>query len=269
MSAPGVSAADRVPVLMYHRVDTGVRGDERRYCVTPRRFAEHLEWLAGAGYRPCTVNAFDRWFRGESELPLRSVLITFDDGFRGLYEHALPMLDARGWSATVFLVSGLIGQHAYWMTEESGKAGANALLDRAQIAEMARHGIEFQSHSRTHTDLTTLGDSELMEQILGSREDLQGVLGRPVDYFAYPFGRFDRRVQSAVQAAGYRLAFSVDPGFNRARSDALQVRRLDITGHDSRARFARKVAMGTNDGSLGGQLRYLGRRLAARLHSRR
>jgi hypothetical protein len=75
-------------------------------------------------------------------------------------------------------------------------------------------------------------------------------------------------VRSAVEAAGYRVAFSVQSGFNRPGADPLAVRRLDITGHDSGARFGRKVAMGTNDGSLGARLRYLAGRLGSAVTAR-
>lgn len=259
-----IANADRVPVLMYHRVGNQGAGHQQRYCVTPRQFASHLDWLAEHRYQPCTIGAFDRWLHAESTLPPRSVLITFDDGFSGLHEHALPLLSARGWPATVFLVSGLIGQRDVWMSSGFGTAGAHSLLHAGQIAEMARHGIEFHSHSRTHQDLTTLSARELTEQIHGSRQDLQQLLGGQVEYFAYPFGRFDARVRSVVASAGYRLAFSVNPGFNRVRSGALEVRRLDVVGADARAHFGRKVSMGTNNGSITNQLRYLAGRLVAR-----
>ena len=268
MTAPAPSTgAERVPVLMYHRVDPQGAPDALRYCVTPRRFASHLRWLADQGWQPCTIAAFDRWFHGQAALPPRSVLITFDDGFSGVHEHAWPLLRAHGWPATVFLVSGLIGGRDRWISQEFGTAGANALLGREQIAEMARGGIEFHSHTRTHADLSTLDDAALAEQLHGSRHDLQALLGTAVDYLAYPFGRSSARVRAAAQAAGYRLAFSVQPGFNRPGADALAVRRLDIIGGDTRTRFGRKVAMGTNDGSLGHRLRYLAARAAARLRA--
>lgn len=258
-------SAERVPVLMYHRIDEQVEAPERAYCLTPRQFAAQLDWLARHGWQPCTIGAFERWHAGAASLPPQSVLITFDDGFAGLHRHALPLLAARGWPATVFLVSALVGAQDRWTAREFGAGQGHALLDRAQIAEMARQGIEFHSHSRTHADLTTLDASALAEQLAGSRAELEDLLGHPVEHFAYPYGRHDARVQHAVQAAGYRLAFSVMPGFNRPRGDTLAVRRLDITGHDTAAAFGRKVALGSNDGSLGAALRYAGRRLAARL----
>lgn len=260
--------AERVPVLMYHRVDARVTRRERPYCVSARQFAAHLDWLARQGYRPCSTRDFADWYLGHRPLPQRSVLITFDDGFAGLHQHAWPLLAARSWPATVFLVSGLTGQHNAWGSSEFGAPGAHALLNAQQIDEMARNGIDFQSHSCTHADLTTLDAPALTRQVAGSRRQLEDLLGRAVDCFAYPYGRHDDRVRDAVQAAGYRVAFSVQPGFNRPGGDPWAVRRLDITGGVSTAGFGRMVAMGSNDGSLGQQLRYLSQRLRDRLHAR-
>lgn len=267
MAAPAASTrADRVPVLMYHRVETTLAAPERRYAVTAAQFAAHLDWLAAHGWQPCTMAAFMAWQLDGAALPARSVLITFDDGFAGLHTHVLPQLARRGWPATVFLVSALIGGHEGWLAREQQASGApHALLSAAQIAEMAAAGIEFHSHSRHHARLTELDDERLADEVAGSRAELQLLLGKPVEAIAYPYGGVDERVRQAVARAGYRLAFSVEPGFNRAAGPALGVRRLDITGFDTPARFGRKLNLGTNDGSLAYQLRYVGRRLAARL----
>lgn len=257
-------AATNVPVLMYHRVDMH-QHDKDMLCVSPGQFESHLDWLAMNDYQPCSAADFEAWFANGKALPERSVLITFDDGYASLHEHALAQLAVRGWPATVFLVSELIGRHDEWRPITPDSPKRLPLLGRAHIAEMARHGFDFQSHSRTHADLPTLADDALRTQILSSREDLQALLGTAVHYFAYPFGRFDERVQRAVDAAGYRLAFSVRSGFNHAGVDRLALRRLDITRLDSRARFGRKVSLGTNDGSLSAHWRYLAGRLRARL----
>lgn len=258
--------AERVPVLMYHRVEPVVHASELRYAVTCAQFAAHLDWLAGHGWQPCSLSSFMDWYLDGSSLPERSVLITFDDGFAGLHSHVLPLLKQRHWPAAVFLVSALIGGCEGWLAREGrGEASAHALLSAAQIAEMQAVGFEFHSHSRHHARLPDLDEERLLDEVSGSRAELQKLLGQPVDAIAYPYGRVDERVRLAVEKAGYRLGFSVDPGFNRPRGPALAVRRLDITGFDTPARFGRKITLGTNDGSLASQLRYVGRRLSERL----
>jgi peptidoglycan/xylan/chitin deacetylase (PgdA/CDA1 family) len=259
------AAASRVPVLMYHRVEPAVQAEEAAYAVSSKLFTAQMAWLARHGWQPCTVRAFEAWICGRASLPARSVLITFDDGFAGLHEHVLPLLAARSWPATVFLVSGLIGQRDTWMVREHHAAAHRPLLGHGQIMEMARAGFDFHSHTSQHADLTALDDAALREHLAGSRLALQDLLGTAVDYLAYPFGRNDERVRAAAASAGYRLAFSVDPGFNRPGQERLAVRRLDITGRDTPACFGRKVTLGSNDGSFGQQWRYLVGRVRAQL----
>lgn len=255
----------RVPVLMYHRVDdAGSRGD--RGCVSPRRFAAHLAWLAAHGYRPCRIEAFCAWAAGRAELPLRSVLITFDDGYAGLEAHVGPRLAEHGWPATVFLVSARLGGCNDWDPAPAGTAPA-ALLDRAQIDRLAARGLQFHSHSATHADLTTLDGAALHDEVAGSREQLQRLLGHPVSCFAYPYGRSNDAVRAALAAAGYTLAFGVQSGFNRPGEDAWSIRRLDITADDTAGRFGTKVSLGTNDGSMATRLRYAAGRLGWTLPS--
>ena len=74
------------------------------------------------------------------------------------------------------------------------------------LKELQRAGMTIASHSRTHPNLTKVSDSQLREEVLGSRQDLQKMLGVAPDLFAYPYGSWNRRVAAAVQAAGYRAA---------------------------------------------------------------
>jgi peptidoglycan/xylan/chitin deacetylase (PgdA/CDA1 family) len=248
---------------MYHGIDSvRDRGDLHLF-VSPDLFDRQLDWLASRGYVPCSLAQFIDWFAHGGWLPPQSVLITFDDGYAGLHQHALPSLRRLDWPAAVFLVSALLGQHDRWNSRNAKSAGGRELLSRSQVLEMVSCGIDFHSHSRTHADLTTLDAPRLQDEVAGSRRELEDLLGRPVECFAYPYGRMSEEVQRAVKSAGYRFAFSVRSGFNRAGDEPLTIRRLDIAGCDTPARFGHKVSMGTNDASLGARLRYLGHRLAS------
>jgi peptidoglycan/xylan/chitin deacetylase (PgdA/CDA1 family) len=257
--------AERIPVLMYHRVGDANNDWERKYCVSAARFAEHMHTLVRAGWQAVTIDDFFAWLDGSVELPARSFLLTFDDGFLGVHEHAAPVLKALGWPATVFLVSQLIGQRDAWCEAHNTSGVTYPLMDASHIRELAGLGFSFHSHTRSHADLPTLDDNALHGQLAGARDDLQSLLGETVDYLAYPYGRYDDRVLHAAQAAGYRAAFSVQPGFNRRDIDRFRLRRLDVFGTDSAAALRRKITLGSNDGSLGHSLRYTANRVLARL----
>jgi peptidoglycan/xylan/chitin deacetylase (PgdA/CDA1 family) len=170
-----------------------------------------------------------------------------------------------GWPFTVFLVSDLIGEQDFW-TRSSNPSGATyPLLNNDEIRDMQRRGVSFHSHTRSHPSLPSLDDDQLAEQLAGSRRALAPLLGHDVPYIAYPFGHSDARVEAAARAAGYRAAFSTQPGFNRGDVNRYRIRRLDVFGTDTPAMLLRKVRLGSNDGSLGHALRYYIDRLTSRL----
>jgi peptidoglycan/xylan/chitin deacetylase (PgdA/CDA1 family) len=243
-----LGAAERIPVLMYHRIGEPSSEADPRYCVRPADFADHMRSLAAHGYTAVPLESFFAWLGGCTSLPRGAFVLTFDDGFRGVREHAFPLLRELRWPFTVFVVSAFIG--------------ARDFLTESEILEMARNDVLIGSHTRTHRRLPELSDSELAEQLALSKSELEAMLERPVEYLAYPFGALDARVVAAAQEAGYRGAFCTESGFNRPEVDRFRVRRLDVAGTDSSAVLGRKLALGQNDGSLAAMARYFGRRLA-------
>jgi len=260
-----MTVAQRIPVLMYHRVGTASNEWESRYCIAPDRFDRHMRHLAEQGMHACSLTGFFAWLAGEKELPEGSFLLTFDDGFLGVYEHAVPVLQSMGWPATVFLVSQLIGKSDEWCRTHNPSGATHPLMTLKHIDAMRGKGFTFHSHTRLHPDLTILPDDELAAELAGSRRDLEELLGEQVDYLAYPYGRYDERVLHAAIEAGYQAAFSTQPGFNRRDVGRHRIRRLDVFGTDTPAMLARKVFFGSNDGSWRQTLRYYGGRIAQRL----
>lgn len=260
-----MSHAERVPVLMYHRVGQAYNGWEARYCISPDNFAAHMRALARKGYRAIEIDALVDWLEGGPPLPEGALVITFDDGFRGVREHALPVLEAMGWPFAVFLVSDLIGGEDLWTRDANPSGVTYPLLNAEEIRDMHRRGVRFHSHTRSHPSLPKLDDEQLADQLVGSRQVIQSLLGEEVAYLAYPFGHVDARVEAAARAAGYRAAFSTRSGFNRRDVNRFQIRRIDVFGTDTPAMLLRKVGLGSNDGSLTHAARYYLGRLKSRL----
>jgi len=259
------SGATRVTVLMYHRIGKAHNAWEHKYCVSPERFAAQMRSLANQGMEAVSIDDFVAWIGRNKELPHNSFLITFDDGFLGVYEYALPVLKDLTWPATVFLVSGFISGRDEWCKAENPSGQLYPLLGLRQIETMAKSGFSFHSHTRHHRRLPTLTDAELTDQLAGSRQELADALGTPIDYLAYPYGLYDARVVEATRAAGYLAAFSVQPGFNRFDVDPYRIRRLDIFGTDTPSMLLRKVKLGDNDGSLRHAAGYYLGRLSSRI----
>lgn len=260
-----MTSAARIPVLMYHRVGDARNDWEARYAISPANFAAHMQALARNGRTAVGIDDLIGWLAGNRSLPEGAFVLTFDDGFRGVREHALPVLERLGWPFTVFLVSDLIGGNDVWTRKSNPDGNIYPLLDLDEIRDMQQRGCSFHSHTRRHASLPSLDDVALIDELRGSREALAELLGHEVSYLAYPFGHVDARVEAATSAAGYVAAFATQPGFNRSDVNRFRIRRLDVFGTDTPAMLLRKIHLGSNDGTLGKTVGYYFQRLASRL----
>ena len=225
----------RLPVLMYHHVGPSIPHTYAELTVLPKQFERQIRWLARRGYVGIRPSDWVEWRRSGKGLPDKHVLLTFDDGYADLAEHALPVLRRYGFGAVVFIVTGLVGGTNAW--DEARGSATHRLLTAEQIRYWATQGIEFGAHSRTHADLTTLSAEELAKEIVGGRDELANLLGSPVTSFAYPYGAYNQTVNTCAQGV-YSLTFRADesaPGINYLCTDPHDLQRTMIHPKDSLA----------------------------------
>jgi peptidoglycan/xylan/chitin deacetylase (PgdA/CDA1 family) len=145
-----------------------------------------------------------------SKLPRGWVALTFDDGFRSVFQHAFPLLTRYRLPATMFLVAQTLtpeGRPVDWVDDVP--AGRVATLTLDEVREMQHAGIRFGSHSYAHRDLTILSDEECQRDLRGSRELLEDLLETRITLLAYPRGLHSERVRRAAERAGFTHAFTL------------------------------------------------------------
>lgn len=220
-AAVRMSPSNSVAILMYHSLD-----ESRSVLSTPSRtFAEEMQILHELGVKVVPIGEVRNVLQtGDLTEPL--VAITFDDGFRNVYEHGFPVLRHYGFPATIFLVTDYCGGMNSWPNQPLG-IPHQALLDWNQIKEMSRAGIEFGSHTRTHPHLTTTPNREAEEELVSSKRDIEDAIGRPVDTFAYPYGSYDDRIKELARMH-FTLACSTSLDFVHSGSDLFALERLDM-----------------------------------------
>jgi peptidoglycan/xylan/chitin deacetylase (PgdA/CDA1 family) len=212
-------------ILLYHRVSE----DRDPLAVTPARFAQQMGLLAGRGWAVVDlVAAAGALARGT--LPPRAVALTFDDGYRDVAEHAVPVLERHGFAATVFVVPGAIdgGAPFTWYAAPPPLLGWDDIVDLDWSSP-----LRFEAHSMTHPNLLTLDDAAARWEVGESRAVLERRLGRRVEAFCYPAGLFGARERELVAGAGYRIGVSCEPGMNTAATDLLALRRTQVEGWDT------------------------------------
>jgi len=229
-----------VPIFFYHRIGPVAAGKmSQRLTVSPERFAFQMWLMAKLGYRTIAMDELADAL-GAGEVPRKRFVISFDDGFAGLYRHALPILEQYGFTAIVYLVASRIGDIDRW--DEGLGFPLQPLLSWDQILSMAARRIEFGSHTSSHPRLTSLDDAGLGDEIAGSRKILADGLQRPVRHFCYPYGAHDARVIEAVKAAGFRTAVTTVKGRVKAGADILALPRVKISKGTGNLRFCLNLA---------------------------
>jgi len=229
------------PILMYHAIGH-VHEPAGPYVMPAYRFAMQMTWLKSMGYLPITLKQFLACQRDRRLVPVGSIVITFDDGYADAYTHAYSVLQKRNIPATIFLVSGYIGLANKW--DEQKQLAGRPLMSWSQIQELREQGIQFGAHTCTHPVLTAISSNRAEEEITLSRKQLESRLGVPVDFFAYPYGEYDASVQAMVQKAGFAAGCTVDAGLNTLITPIFSLRRIEIRGTDSLARFLLSLWMG-------------------------
>lgn len=188
----------RVPILMYHDI---LPEKQVFFDVTPEEFEAHLQMIQENGLTPISLDQLAVHLRTGLPLPEKPVLLTFDDGYSGHYEYVYPLLKKYGYPATFSIYTAKVGK----------KLGRSSVTWE-QLREMAADPlVTIASHSVNHPpDLRELPDDKLQTEIVESKRVLEAELGIPIRHFTYPEGKYDERVATAVQQAGYQTALTMD-----------------------------------------------------------
>lgn len=214
---------------MYHRIvsdDCPVpKGDpeEARYAVDLDEFRWQMARIADSGRFGVSMHKAYAELERRGWVPGEWVVLTFDDGNRSDFVHALPVLRGLGFNAT-FFVGG-------------DRIGAGGGLEPDMLAQMAAEGMDVGSHGMTHRFLTTLDAEEEREEMSRSKQLLKSVCGREVLFFAPPGGRIGRRGIATLRRLSYRAVCTSVFGFNSCAKLGYEYRRVPVTSSTSRAQF--------------------------------
>jgi peptidoglycan/xylan/chitin deacetylase (PgdA/CDA1 family)/SAM-dependent methyltransferase len=235
--------AVRVPILMYHRVAPQGDGPAAldRWRVTPEAFEAQMAALRRRGWWGVGPDELAAAMATGKPLPGRPVMITFDDGYEDLAEHAWPVLQKHDFAATVFVVPAKVGGAADW----DERYGAPArLMDWERLAALAAEGLNVESHGLTHRPLSRLPVREVYREMVASQAQIEAAVGRAPISVCYPYGAADRVVERIAEECGLKLGFGVMPEIADLSDDPFRLPRIEVSGFDDLASFGRKIGLG-------------------------
>jgi len=207
-----------IPILMYHSIDLS-QSKEVLLTVTPEVFERQMRFLKEHNYQVITLEEVADIIKNKKKVPARAVAITFDDGYKNNYTYAFPVLKKYNFPATIFVI-----------INEMGAPAGNSLTWDDILSMQASGLITIGSHTLTHPLLTELTSAErIKNEIEGSKKALEEKLGREVNTFCYPAGRFNGKIRQVVIDAGYKVAVVTNPGKKTSDSDIFAIKRLRIS----------------------------------------
>lgn len=209
------------PVLCYHKVDPRWELGVTR--ISPRRFARQIDRLARDGWRTIALAELIACARGERAAAPRELVITFDDAYRALRDHAFPVLADHGFGAVCAVVTDYAGRLNRWDVAYGGRRFAH--LGWRDLRRWRPRRIEVVSHTATHRRLTWLSSAEVAGEMARSRAAIEREIGEPPLAVSYPFGASGRRERGLARDAGYDAGLSLAALW---RGDPMAIPRLPV-----------------------------------------
>lgn len=183
-----VNSANGVTILMYHYT---TEKSENYMSVPKEKFREQMKYLKENSYNVISLDELYSCYTENKAIPDKTVVLTFDDGYKNNYLYAYPILKEYGFKATIFMITSKIGEYLY--------------LTENDIKELDKNGIGIECHTVNHLQLGQLPYDRQLYELSKSKMDLEKVLGRELKYVSYPYGDFNEDTMVIVNDLKYKM----------------------------------------------------------------
>lgn len=222
---PDPDTATPIPILLYHSVSTDPPRWIAPFAVTPAVFARQVDSIVGSGRNAITVSQLCAALAGQSPMPPRPVVITFDDGFAD-FADAAAVLAQHHIPSTLYVTTGALRGSGPRSPELAIPPAP--MLDWSQLVELESSNVEIGAHTHTHRQLDAMPTKEVADELRRSKHMLEDELGHQVQSFAYPHGFNCRRIRRVVATVGHTSACAVMDALSSPRDEPFSLARLTV-----------------------------------------
>lgn len=225
--------AKKIPILMFHKVGYSENRDydDANY-ILKHSLESKMLYLSANGYKTITMSQlYDNWTKG-TELPEKSVLLTFDDGYASHFTYVKDVLDRFNAKGTFYIV-----QDRLFMGIE------NRNLDGVKILHKA--GQEIGVHTYSHPDFTKMTYEEIYKEVATCKIFLEDNLGIKITTFSYPFGNYNPAAIQVLKDLGFKTAVTTKRGIgdpNQFSDDSIyKISRYNVNYNTDESQFKRML----------------------------
>ena len=204
------------PVIFYHHIQdlvTSKKKGQTALSTTPEFLKAHLSYIQKSGYNIVTPNDLADFFNSGKQLPSKSIILSFDDGYEDFYTVAYPILKEFNVHATLFLPTGLVGNNDY--------------LNWDQVTEMANSGLVYiANHTWSHHPMSDLKTAD--SEIGTAHKQLADRSLNSAKSFAYPYGTYNYAAEVKLSNLGYSSAFTTQYGKTLCKQKRFALPRIRV-----------------------------------------
>jgi len=218
----GTAAQPRkqVPILCYHQVRNWKAKDkqaDKDYIIPPAIFNAQMKMLADSGYHTILPDQLCDYLLTGKALPSKPIMLTFDDTNEDQFTAARPVLMKYGFKAVYFIVTGTIGTRRWYMSTQ-------------QIKQLSDEGNVIGCHTLSHGNFKRLKGTAWETEIAEPKKRLEKIMGKPVDYFAFPYGYWNSSGLPELHRLGFKAAFALEQPWD-PKYPIMTIRRLIAKGY--------------------------------------
>jgi len=227
--ATEILARKQVPILCYHHIRDWKASDSKRakdYIVPLGNFRDQLKMLADSGYSTILPDQLYNYLNTGAELPAKPVMLTFDDTDLEQYTVAKEEMDKYGFKGVYFIMTVSLNRPNY--------------MSRDQVKDLSDKGHVIGSHTWDHHNVKQYKGDDWKTQIEKPTQQLTSITGEKVNYFAYPFGLWNKEAIPELKKRGFVAAFQLTE--KPDESDPLfTIRRMIVPGDWSAASMMKRM----------------------------
>lgn len=218
-----------VPILMYHSISNDqATANLSGLRVTKDNFDVQMKYLKDNGYYTLSMDEVNDFITKNKPIPEKSVALTFDDGYKDNYTNVYPVLKQYGFKATIFVIAGNIDKDSDYLTS-------------AQLKEMQSNGVDIESGTYENLRLGNLTAAEQLKSFQDSKQTLESILNKKVNYISYPFGSYNANTLDAANKTGYLLGLSRDGKWSYKADGIYKLSRVYIGPNHTEANFQDRI----------------------------
>lgn len=218
-----ILARKQVPILCYHQIRDWKSSDSKRakdYIVPVEIFKQQMKMLADNGYHTISPDQLYDYLTLGSPLPSKPVMLTFDDTDLGQYTVAFPEMEKYGFKGLFFIMTVSLNRTNY--------------MSKDQVKQLSSAGNIIGSHTWDHHNVKQYHDKDWILQIDKPTQQLENITGKPIRYFAYPFGLWNQQAIPELKKREFKAAFQLITKRD-AQEPLYTIRRIIVPGYWSLA----------------------------------